>query len=221
MATRTRLSRADRSDQLLDLGAELFASRSYEDVHIEEISELAEVSRGLLYHYYPTKRAFFAALISREADRMSELTQPDPALGPLQQLQAGVDTYLDHCRSHAAGVSLVHSGWGSTDAEVQEIIRNNVQVQEDRIVAAVSPGSENTFLRLAVRGWLAFMRSACHDWLRSGDIEQDAVRDVCVQTLVATLVALPEESRPTRLAELLDPPTEPHDVGTVRGRYVC
>ncbi|MGZ8718810.1 MAG: helix-turn-helix domain-containing protein, partial [Aeromicrobium sp.] len=63
MATRTRLSREDRSDQLLDLGAELFATRSYEDVHIEEISELAEVSRGLLYHYYPTKRAFFAALL--------------------------------------------------------------------------------------------------------------------------------------------------------------
>ena len=43
MATRTRLSRAARPDQLLDLGAELFADRSYEDVHIEELAEEAGV----------------------------------------------------------------------------------------------------------------------------------------------------------------------------------
>lgn len=202
MATRTRLSREDRSDQLLDLGAELFSSRSYEDVHIEEIAELAEVSRGLLYHYYPTKRAFFAALIRREAARMIELSEPDPTLGVLDQLRFGVDTYLEHCRKNADGFKLVYSGWGSTDPEVQEIIHGDLRVQEDRIVAAVNPGApEDEFLRLAVRGWLALVRSASRDWLDTKGISQSDIREMCVTTLVTTLLALPEGSRPSALAD--------------------
>ncbi|MEO6473453.1 MAG: TetR/AcrR family transcriptional regulator [Aeromicrobium sp.] len=204
MATRTRLSREDRSDQLLDLGAELFASRSYEDVHIEEIAELAEVSRGLLYHYYPTKRAFFAALVRREAARMIELTQPDPSLGVVEQLSFGIEAYLRHCKEHAQGVKVVYSGWGSVDPEVRQIIHGDLRIQEDRIVAAVSPDKPATrFLRIGVRGWLAFTRSACHDWLDSDDIPLEDVRDMCTHALVATLLALPEDSRPSALVELV------------------
>lgn len=204
MATRTRLSREDRADQLLDLGAELFASRSYEDVHIEEIAELAEVSRGLLYHYYPTKRAFFAALVRREAARMIDLTQPDPALPIIEQLTFGIDVYLQHCEEHAQGVKVVYSGWGSVDPEVRQIIHGDLRIQEDRIVAAVSPAEPATrFLRIAVRGWLAFMRSACHDWLDADDIPREAVRDMCAHTLIGTLAALPEASRTAAIAELL------------------
>lgn len=203
MGTRTRLSRKDRSDQLLDLGAELFASRSYEDVHIEEIADLAEVSRGLLYHYYPNKRAFFAALLRREAARMIELTEPDPSLGVLGQLSAGIDTYLEHCKENAHGAKVVYSGWGSADPEVQQIINEALRIQEDRIVNAVNAGAPATeFLRIAVRGWLAFMRSACHDWLNSMDIGKEDVRDMCTNALVATLLALPESSRPAAAAGL-------------------
>lgn len=203
MATRTRLSREDRADQLLDLGAELFASNSYEDVHIEEIAELAQVSRGLLYHYYPTKRAFFAALLRRESRRMNDLTEPDPDLDVLGQLRAGIDAYLEHCKANAAGVKVIYSGWGSADPEVQEIINVDLRIQEDRIVSAVSPNEPaNEFLRIAVRGWLAFVRSACHDWLDSEDITKEDVRDMCAQALVAAVFALPEGSRPSGLTDL-------------------
>lgn len=204
MTTRTRLSREDRADQLLDLGAELFASRSYEDVHIEEIAELAEVSRGLLYHYYPTKRAFFAALVRREAARMVDLTQPDPSLPIIDQLSFGIDVYLEHCKQHAKGVKVVYSGWGSVDPEVQQIIQGDLRIQEDRIVEAVNPDKPATqFLRIAVRGWLAFVRSACHDWLDADSIPREAVRDMCAHALIGTLAALPADSRPSAITELL------------------
>ena len=81
MATRTRLSREARQDQLLDLGAELFADKSYEDVHIEVLAEEAGVSRGLLYHYFPTKRAFFAAMVRRESGGRNTSSPSLPILG--------------------------------------------------------------------------------------------------------------------------------------------
>ena len=78
--TRRRLSPEDRRAQLLALGAELFASLPYDEVHIEAVAEQAGVSRGLLYHYFPTKRAFFAALVREGAARMAADTEPDIGL---------------------------------------------------------------------------------------------------------------------------------------------
>lgn len=206
MATRTRLSREARQDQLLDLGAELFADRSYEEVHIEELAEVAGVSRGLLYHYFPTKRAFFAAMVRRESVRMLELTRTDPSLSILEQLNQGIETYLDYCRDHKMGVKAVFRGAASADPEIQAIIDEDIRLQTERILAAVEPGGKPTELtKIAVRSWLQFMRNACHEWLDAKQVKRDDVRDLCAHSLVATLLALPEASRPSALTGLEAP----------------
>ena len=72
--TRRRLSPEDRRAELLSLGAEVFGKRPYDEVRIDEIAERAGVSRALMYHYFPDKRAFFAAVVRDEADRLYEAT---------------------------------------------------------------------------------------------------------------------------------------------------
>ena len=64
--TRRRLSPEDRRSELLDLGADVFGQRPYDEVRIDEIAERAGVSRALMYHYFPDKRAFFAAVVRAE-----------------------------------------------------------------------------------------------------------------------------------------------------------
>lgn len=54
--TRRRLSTEERREQLLSVGARLFSESPYDEVWIEQVAEIAGVSRGLLYHYFPTKR---------------------------------------------------------------------------------------------------------------------------------------------------------------------
>jgi AcrR family transcriptional regulator len=206
MATRTRLSREARQEQLLELGAELFADRSYEDVHIEELSEVAGVSRGLLYHYFPTKRAFFAAMVRRESGRMSELTAPDPTLPILEQLRQGIDSYLDYCEAHKLGVKAVFHGTASADPEIQAIVEEDFRLQQDRITRAVHPtGAPSELMQIAVRSWLQFLRNACHQWLDATHTSRDEVRELCIQTLVAALLALPAGSRPAAVDELAGP----------------
>ena len=55
----------DRRAERLALGAEVFGKRPYDEVRIDEIAERAGVSRALMYHYFPEKRAFFAAVVAR------------------------------------------------------------------------------------------------------------------------------------------------------------
>ncbi|HVQ48426.1 MAG TPA: helix-turn-helix domain-containing protein, partial [Mycobacterium sp.] len=71
---RRRLSPDDRRSELLALGAEVFGQRPYDDVRIDEIAERAGVSRALMYHYFPDKRAFFAAVVRAEGERLFEAT---------------------------------------------------------------------------------------------------------------------------------------------------
>ena len=79
---RRRLSPEDRRAELLALGAEVFGKRPYDEVRIDEIAERAGVSRALMYHYFPDKRAFFAAVVKDEADRLYEATNNAPAVRP-------------------------------------------------------------------------------------------------------------------------------------------
>src|SRR5271166_5527703 len=78
---RRRLSPDDRRAELLALGAEIFGQRPYDEVRIDEIAERAGVSRALMYHYFPDKRAFFAAVVKDEADRLYETTNKDLECG--------------------------------------------------------------------------------------------------------------------------------------------
>src|ERR671930_555067 len=102
--TRTRLDVEERRAQLLDMGLELFSTRPYDEVWIEEIAERAGVSRGLLYHYFPTKRDFFVAVVRSAVDEVYGLTEPDESLEPLERLRASVESYLDYAENHPHGI---------------------------------------------------------------------------------------------------------------------
>jgi AcrR family transcriptional regulator len=201
---RTRLSPEQRREQLLDLGAELFATQPYEDVHIERVAELAGVSRGLLYHYFPNKRAFFAALLERAMAHMMSATAPDPALSPLEQLYAGIEHYLDYCRANMHGSQAIHRGAASGDPEVIAAVEKDTRMHQERILAVLDPsGQPDPLLVIAVASWILFLRTACQEWLVTDEVKRDDVRDLCASALIHTIANLPAEARPAQLDELL------------------
>jgi AcrR family transcriptional regulator len=93
--SRRRLSPDDRRNELLALGAEVFGQRPYDEVRIDEIAERAGVSRALMYHYFPDKRAFFAAVVRAEGERLFEATDARRIRHSLfDQLRTGVLAHL-------------------------------------------------------------------------------------------------------------------------------
>ena len=79
---------------MLDIGSRLFADRPYDEVWIEEVADLAGVSRGLMYHYFSSKRDFFAEILKVESARILEITAPDTSLPVAEQVAAGLDAYF-------------------------------------------------------------------------------------------------------------------------------
>ncbi|GGS43182.1 TetR/AcrR family transcriptional regulator [Streptomyces griseoviridis] len=192
--TRRRLSTGERREQLLSVGARLFSESPYDDVWIERVAEIAGVSRGLLYHYFPTKRDFFAAVVEREGERMLRMTAAVPGAPVREQLAAGLDAYLGHAHAHAHGYRAFHRAEAAGDPVVRRVHGQVMAAEERQILAALAadPGfgpavAERPDVRLAVRGWLAFTTAICLEWLREGEPSRAEVRDLCARALFGAL----------------------------------
>ena len=55
----------------------MFSERAYDEVSIDDLARAAGVSKGLLYHYFPTKRDLYVAALG-EAARPASSTRPPP-----------------------------------------------------------------------------------------------------------------------------------------------
>ncbi|MFD6325072.1 TetR/AcrR family transcriptional regulator [Streptomyces sp. NPDC058442] len=192
--TRRRLSTGERREQLLSVGARLFSESPYDDVWIEQVAEIAGVSRGLLYHYFPTKRDFFAAVVECESERMLRMTAAVPGTPVRGQLAPGLDTYLEYVQEHAHGYRAFHRADAAGDRAVRRVYRRALAAQERQILQALAGDPEFGPLlrgrpdtRLAVRGWLAFTTAVCLEWLRGSELSREEVRDLCARALLGVL----------------------------------
>lgn len=179
-----------RRAQLLAIGAELFARRPYAQVSIEEVAEIAQISCGLLYHYFPSKRAFFVAVMEEEGAKLLQASTPDPSLPPLDQLKAGLEVYIDYAERHPDSFRVAHQAT-ITDNHERRIHQARVSVHCDRILTGLgtlTTVDERT--QIAVAGWLAFVSTAILEWLDNPVITREQLRDLCARTLWAT-VGLP------------------------------
>ncbi|MFJ1967934.1 TetR/AcrR family transcriptional regulator [Streptomyces sp. NPDC087903] len=192
--TRRRLSTEERREQLLTVGARLFSESPYDEVRIERVAEIAGVSRGLLYHYFPTKRDFFAAVVERESERMLRMTAAVPGVPVREQLAAGLDTYLEYVQEHAHGYRAFHRADAAGDQAVRRVYQRALAAQERQILEALGADPEfgpafegRADVRLAVRGWLAFTTAVCLEWLRGGGPDREQVRDLCARALLGVI----------------------------------
>ena len=137
--SRRRLSPDDRRNELLALGAKVFGERPYDEVRIDEIAERAGVSRALMYHYFPDKRAFFAAVVRAEGDRLFEATNTPPMQDQtlFEQLRAGVLAYLRYDEEYPHGAWAAYIGVGTSDPVLRGIEDLDNDRQVNRIMARV------------------------------------------------------------------------------------
>lgn len=180
-----RLEPDARRAHLLAVGAAVFGTKAYDDVQIDQIAQQAGVSRGLLYHYFPSKRAFFAAIVQVGCDEILDATQPDPSRSPMAQLQASLEAYFDYVESHPHMYRAIFRSAASLEQTVQDVVNRNLDLQAKRILAGLGGGGEpHSLSYLAIRAWLAFLIQAVLDWLDHGAmVDRQALIEVCVAAL--------------------------------------
>jgi AcrR family transcriptional regulator len=180
----TRLDVDERRRRLLETGARVFTERPYDEVSMAALAEEAGISKGLLYHYFPSKRDFFVATLEAAASELAALTETDPDQPPIEQLRHSLDAYLAWIDANAPSYrKLIESAAGSDDA--RSIVTRVRSETVERILAAL--GSNEPALRTALHGWLWSIDGATLDWLDHRDMSRDELRELLVASFSATL----------------------------------
>ncbi len=162
-----RLDKDERHSLLLEVGLRVFGEQPYDELSIDDLARHAGISKGLLYHYFPTKRDFYVGTVREAARRLAEETNTPASLPPLERLERGLNAYLNFVeRNSKAYAALMRGGIGA-DREVAQIIEQTRQELVDRIMVDVprlEQASARASLKLALRGWVGFVEATAVEW---------------------------------------------------------
>ena len=185
----------------------MFAERPFNDVWIEAVADEAGVSRGLIYHYFPNKRDFFAAIVRHGVDDTFERTAPDESLPPEQRLPASIERFLDWVEANEDAFRAVHRGRHSVDVEIQAVVQDGREHQIGRIAEIISPGEPvSPVVRMAIEGWINFLDNSILSWLDERSIPRDQLIELLSGAMsgivAAALVCDGQEARIETLSHL-------------------
>ena len=160
-----RIDRGTATRQhIIDTATRLFTEEGYEAVSIEAILQACRVSRGALYHHFPSKEAVFTAVLEATEERIVVrlATSAGGATDPVAALRAGC------------------AAWLSLAAE-DPVVR--------RVVLTEAPGviGWQAWRALDERYTLGLIRAALAAALAAGRIKSESV-EVSANVLLAVLV---------------------------------
>lgn len=183
-----RLDVDERRRQLLERGAELFTAHPYDELSMSKIAAEVGISKALLYHYFPSKQAYFEETLGAWAEQLRVRTETDPDLPPLEQLTRSLDAFLELIEENAGAYrNLIRSAAGVP--EIRDLIEEVRRATAQRILDGIYPDGAPPKARTAVSGWLWFMDGACLDWIEHRDVEPEELRDLLLGVLMGALIA--------------------------------
>lgn len=184
--------RSSRRQRLIEVGMDLFCKHTYEEVAIDDIAEVADISKGLLYYYFPTKHDFYIAVVQHAAEQLLQATADAGAeLEPLERLRAGLDAYFTYVENHAqAYVALLRGGVG-VDTQVASIVDAARQTQTQRILRGIARETPLSPLHhIAISGWIGFVEATCIAWLERRDVDREQLSDFAMTAFTTVLSAV-------------------------------
>jgi AcrR family transcriptional regulator len=105
-----RMPRAVREQQMLDAAVRTFGQRGYRAASMDEIADLAGVSKPLVYLYLNSKEDLFTACIRREAAALTAAVRAGvrPDLPADRQLWEGLRAFFTHTAENPDGWAVLH-----------------------------------------------------------------------------------------------------------------
>lgn len=186
--TLKRFRADERRTQLLELGRELLNTRRYDEISIDDIAQAAGISKGLLYHYFPSKEDFFVAGVERGSAQLLAACDPDPTLSHAQQLVLGIRGYLDYVERNAFSYLNLFRGETATLPGIQRVCEHTREALAGRFLGGLGAGSLPLHAtRCAVRAAEGFIETLVLDWVER---RVPSRREVEKLSLSATVTAI-------------------------------
>lgn len=132
---------------LLENATQLFAAHGYAGTSLDEVVAAARVTKGALYHHFPSKLALFESVFDRLQEKATREIEKriDTADDPWERAQIGLEGFLEVCREpqfrriclQEGPVALGHERWAVAErAASYGIVKRTVDALLDDLGGA-------------------------------------------------------------------------------------
>jgi AcrR family transcriptional regulator len=173
----------ERREQLMHVGRDLFSRRPYHDVSIEEIAAAAGISRGLLYHYFPSKREFYIEVLREVTGNLVALFELRPADPPDEQIKLVLGRVLGWLREHGTGYLTYVRGGVAYDPVISRIVADVRSAGLRSLAQARRPDLAEPQVQFHLRGWIGYFEALGQAWLEDGTPDVEDVLDLALRAL--------------------------------------
>jgi AcrR family transcriptional regulator len=182
-----RLTADDRRRQLVGIGLGKLTEKPLHQLSIDEVAAEAGISRGLLFHYFPTKTDFYRAVVEAAGRRVLRNTAGDPSLPPEEQLRGMLVGFVEQvARRRESYISFVRGASGG-DLVVVEVYDRMREEMTQRVLTALS--LEDTS-RNVVHAWWAYVEDRVIEWSAQPAARRTASVDELTEHGLAALRSL-------------------------------
>jgi AcrR family transcriptional regulator len=180
-----RLDSHRRRQEIVDAALQTFAGRPYTDVRMDDVAEVAGVSKALLYKHFPGKRELYLEVTRIIVGKLRDLLWTTlSGLQPDDQLDAAVGTFVRFAGDNRDLFgSLFHSGLllDPDFAAELEAVRTTIES------VVLADGERTPALEVGLRGVMGFVEAATARWL--GLAPETMTEDEVVALMVNVLRA--------------------------------
>ncbi len=185
-----RLSRDARREQLIDAAMPLVAEQGVSAFSLDELARRADVTRNLLYHYFPRGRADILVAVARRAGhQLTDGWVTDESIPLGERMAVNFQRFIEHSEEPSLAWRVHRLGRVATEPELAVIIEQFEEV----IVAGVSLNNFGTadpppLARLAIKGFVGFAETVL-DLARDTEIPREQVLGLVQQAFTSTVEA--------------------------------
>jgi AcrR family transcriptional regulator len=180
-----RLEPDARREQILDCAVRLFGERPYAAVSTTDIAREAGVARGLLNHYFGTKRDLYLEVV-RKLVLLPDIAEAQVGSGALRsRVQRSVDWFLDVVSVHAKTFVAVTGAEGvGDDPQIERILAEADDRAARKVLVMVGLDPEVADHRAVIRAYGGLVKAAMREWVRGETLTRDQVHFLLSQALV-------------------------------------
>lgn len=186
----SRLEHDERRAQILASARELYSRRPYGAVSTMDIAEAAGVTRGLVHHYFGTKRDLYLEVVRELVDApimpLLGAIAPEGGAGrSLQSWPASVDAWMDLIEANQEpwfiAISAGETGQDRAMHDILEKARERTAAEVIRVLD-LDEGRVPE-VRSVVRAFSGLAEEVTREWLQRGRLSRSQARVLLVGTL--------------------------------------
>jgi AcrR family transcriptional regulator len=195
VSKRVRLNPEARRAQLIDLGVEMLATRRLDELSVELIAKAAGISRGLLFHYFPSKQEFHLEVARAAAAEMIRRTEPDTGLSPVEALRGALTSFVEYVEENPDNYKSLVRGAASGDTHMRAIFDETRGTMAQRILDVLAGmGLEvSPRVTLAIHGWVAYVEECVIRWIDTRTFGRAELLEMLTKSLPAVALSATDE----------------------------